>query len=263
MITVLNFDDTLIPQTRYYCLPFRVIECKEIRGTKLFCEERSLLLLTRLLQNREKDRVVLIGCADYHYVSYILLAEMVQPFTLVLFDHHADLRQSPERTLLSCGSWVARAAELQYLVKIVIIGARPDSFLGADCRALQKVLYAPYSPGNLETAALPESIAPIEEQGIASVIREVIEKIPTDDVYISIDKDVLCKEDALTNWDQGEMTLQELLVALRSLASSKQICGVDLCGEEVLHPLDWMRAKGQEVIRKNAVANMQICSLFC
>ena len=54
--------------------------------------------------------------------------------------------------------------------------------------------------------------------------------------YISIDKDVLCEADAATTWSQGDMTLEELLAALkifteRLAAENGKILQVDICGE--------------------------------
>ncbi len=42
---------------------------------------------------------------------------------------------------------------------------------------------------------------------------------------------MLASEDAATNWDQGGMRLTHLLQALRALAASKRILGIDVCGE--------------------------------
>ncbi len=48
--------------------------------------------------------------------------------------------------------------------------------------------------------------------------------------YISIDLDVLSKEYAVTNWDQGTMTLSELMEAISRIAANKRIIAVDICG---------------------------------
>ena len=56
-------------------------------------------------------------------------------------------------------------------------------------------------------------------------------RLPTEAVWISIDKDVLRSEDAVTNWDQGQMPLAVLLDALRRLTLGKRIVGMDVCGE--------------------------------
>ncbi|MBO7117444.1 MAG: hypothetical protein J6V81_02070 [Bacteroidales bacterium] len=52
-----------------------------------------------------------------------------------------------------------------------------------------------------------------------------------ENVYISIDKDVLSKEFALTDWDQGDMTLDELFASIRDISLNHRIIGVDICGE--------------------------------
>lgn len=49
-------------------------------------------------------------------------------------------------------------------------------------------------------------------------------------VYLSIDKDVLSRDYARTNWDQGNMTLEELFYILDQISSSHEILGVDVCG---------------------------------
>lgn len=57
-----------------------------------------------------------------------------------------------------------------------------------------------------------------------------LDSLPALPVYISIDLDVLSKEFARTDWDQGDMTLEELSGAIRRLAAAHRILGVDLCG---------------------------------
>ena len=51
--------------------------------------------------------------------------------------------------------------------------------------------------------------------------------------YISVDKDVLSKDVIMTNWDQGDMTLEELMKALNFLKDhcGDNIVSVDVCGE--------------------------------
>ena len=70
-----------------------------------------------------------------------------------------------------------------------------------------------------------------EEELIRSL--EIPANIP---LYISIDKDVLCPEEAATTWSQGDMTLEEMLKVLLALCShfekeNGKILQVDICGE--------------------------------
>lgn len=55
-------------------------------------------------------------------------------------------------------------------------------------------------------------------------------------LYISVDKDVLCTEDAQTTWSQGDMRLTTLVSGVQTVLecakeSSGKIAGVDICGE--------------------------------
>ena len=54
--------------------------------------------------------------------------------------------------------------------------------------------------------------------------------LPELPLYLSVDLDVLSEQYARTDWDQGQMSLEELLSALASLRSTRRILGVDLCG---------------------------------
>ena len=56
-------------------------------------------------------------------------------------------------------------------------------------------------------------------------------------VYLSIDKDVLTRDEIITNWDQGDMTTEKLMAFVRELfvtekkSFGRDIIGVDICGE--------------------------------
>lgn len=85
----------------------------------------------------------------------------------------------------------------------------------------------------------------------------VLSSIPTDNVYISIDKDVLSEDDAVTNWDQGNMRLEQLLELIEHIAMDRNICGIDICGE---YPLSFTKGIAQikEAARTNEKANRSI-----
>lgn len=51
-----------------------------------------------------------------------------------------------------------------------------------------------------------------------------------EDAYISIDLDCLSTEFARTDWDQGNMHLQELLSSLDRIRGQYGLAGVDICG---------------------------------
>jgi hypothetical protein len=49
-------------------------------------------------------------------------------------------------------------------------------------------------------------------------------------VFLSIDLDVLSPAFARTDWDQGRMTLEELLATVRRIAAEHRVLGIDVCG---------------------------------
>ncbi len=59
-----------------------------------------------------------------------------------------------------------------------------------------------------------------------------IESLPTDlPVYISIDKDALSTDCSITDWDQGDMSLDDLMNSLKNIFSGHNVIGVDICGD--------------------------------
>ena len=48
--------------------------------------------------------------------------------------------------------------------------------------------------------------------------------------YICIDKDVLDEKYAVTNWDQGKMSMRMLEQILKTLVTEYDVIGVDICG---------------------------------
>ena len=69
---------------------------------------------------------------------------------------------------------------------------------------------------------------------VEGFFKEISAELP---LYISIDKDILCKKDASTTWSQGDMSLEELKSCLEAVFLHLQqrggkIAGVDICGEQ-------------------------------
>ena len=59
----------------------------------------------------------------------------------------------------------------------------------------------------------------LADQDWPTFIEQLIQGLPTDAIWITIDKDVLASEDAATNWDQGGLPLGHLLAALRRVGN--------------------------------------------
>ena len=214
-----------------------LLDLTDIKGTYCYCSRESLAKIKQKLKNRKSRGITLIGNGSYHYVTYLLISELNRPFTLVLFDHHTDLTPTSWPEVISCGSWVfASLQNLPQLKKVVLIGVNDE--------------LVPLIP---EAVRRQVSVFPCKQKSWRNK-SALLAAIPTDSVYLSIDKDVLAESDAVTDWEQGTMKLEELLDLLHCIASRKRICGMDICGE---YPLS-LAYKKRTALKINARANSEI-----
>jgi len=197
---------------------------------------------------RTDASVTLLGSGDFHHIAALLHERIAEPFTLVHFDNHPDwVRLAPR---WHCGSWINRTLALPSLARVVTLGPCSDDLVnpglkGGNLAALDSgrlVLYpwrhAPsrvwrriadgpghhWENGRIHWRNLCERELP---QAIADIMME----IPTEAVWISIDKDVLPEHDVVTNWDQGEMPLDSVTTMLRAIRTARRVIGADICGE--------------------------------
>lgn len=68
----------------------------------------------------------------------------------------------------------------------------------------------------------------VEDGKIDGKLRLIRMDLP---IYISIDKDVLDRGEARTNWNQGDMPLSILERLLLEVFEHQRVIGVDICGE--------------------------------
>jgi len=243
-ISLLNFDGTLQKQPSLRKYPYEWIDFSDLRGCHGFCAEEAMRKIQDRLKRRKHKKITLIGNGNYHYVTYALLSEIRQPFSLILFDHHTDLAPNEDMPYISCGSWVREALEkLPYLNRVIIIGAR--------------------APDSREASGMPANVTLISEEEIgrlsaADIVRAVRCLLPDQPIYISVDKDVLDRANAATNWDQGSMKLQQLVEVIRELKRTLAIAGVDVCGELPLSPVELLSEEQMRRVKKNEIANKAI-----
>lgn len=240
-ITLLNFDDSLKMQKVLQTYPHQWIDCSRIPGTNGFCDRQSLRMIRKKLREAGTSTLTFIGNGNYHYVTYLLLECIQIPFSLVLFDHHSDMNE--RGPLLSCGSWVTHAMlDLPSLQKVVILGV------------------------NREDARKPQPFAPKpvlmihEEKFIRTPLHLIVNAIHSflkdeEAIYISIDKDVLEEKEVQTNWDQGSMSLVQMLYILEKLAKRFSILGMDVCGEYMKRSNDVLQVSSRYLVNMNEIVN--------
>lgn len=216
-----------------------LIDCSDIEGTSCFCSPEAESEISRRLSSVPGPAVHWIDTGDYHYVSKIFMDQIRTPFNLVLFDRHPDMLPPLFGSdILTCGDWVLKALEdNQMLRRALLVGTDPSL-------SYQIEGYG----GRVET--LPSS----EAATAGELLSEFAGGLP---VYISIDKDVLSPEYARTNWNQGNMTLDELSLGVMSLSGCGKVIGADVCGA-----ITYSKGGGIEDFNINKLTNRALFPLL-
>lgn len=194
------------------------VEVQELPGSNCYCDGDAMETLRQKLEEFDADGIHFIDSGNYHYMSRIWLEKLNTPFRLVVFDNHTDMQPPAFGGLLSCGGWVAASLEeLPLLKEVLLVGPDQEAFDQTEPVLQEKVRFL--SRERLREMTMEEKILFFEELSV---------DLP---VYLSVDKDVLCAEDASTTWSQGDMTLEELGQFVAILLEKQDILGMDVCGE--------------------------------
>ncbi|MDX3808887.1 arginase family protein [Bosea thiooxidans] len=192
--------------------------------------------------------VYFYGSGDFHHLTALLLRTVSEPVTVIHFDNHPDWVQFP--ATVNCGAWVNRALELPQIRKVVTIGpcsgdlVRPE-WQFANLRAVEaeRIALFPWRHAPSRVWRRYDAAASFRQEGShlhwrnlaeedwTEFLDDLLPAIPTQAVWLTIDKDVLGRGEAVTNWDQGELTLAHLIAAVERLAAERRIVGVDVCGD--------------------------------
>ena len=195
-----------VPRLREEGVEVVLADASGIEGTCCYCSLEAQARLDALLPP-ELPPLRWLDSGDYHYMSQLLALREKEPFHLLLLDHHPD-NQEPAfgAEVLSCGGWVKTLREKQPLLKSVLaIGPEENEEEGP----VQKPVEAP-------EARLQAWLA--ERKG--------------ERVYVSLDKDIMDRRWARTDWSQGSYSLERVKGLLRQvMESGVVIAAVDICGE--------------------------------
>ena len=214
-ITLFNFVNAYTYQDFYKNEIYEWLNFTDLKGVNGYCDEEGLRAIKERLMHHEGTRINYIDSGNYHYITYLLMARIKEPFTLVLFDHHTDMQPSLFENLMSCGCWVKRALDDNPFLKEVIIIGVADQLIKEIPKAYQSKVVA-YGETMLKGHPNWETFA---------------KKYIHYNVYVSVDKDVIDGEEVCTNWDQGILTLKELGEIYECIVKNHKILGVDICGE--------------------------------
>ena len=174
-------------------IPYEEADVEGIEGTHCYCDAEAEERLTKALENADEFKVRFIGSGDYHYLSCLLAQNIKDQFSLVLMDNHPDNQEPAFGGVLSCGSWVKEMQEKNPMLRDVLTVG-------------------------------PEGCP----QGLPD---EWLEARRGERVYISLDKDVMDRPWARTDWSQGTLSLEAVKGMLGRLMEAMEVVAADICGE--------------------------------
>lgn len=189
------------------------LDFRQLHGTEGYCSHEAAKVIKDKIQPFGPHGMHFLDNGDYHYVSKFWTDMITEPFSLVLIDHHTDMQDSRVDGILSCGDWVkAVIQQNKFLEKVIVIGVPRESALKVDKELFPKVVF-------------------VTEPEFKDYVSGRKEPVDGKTIYISIDKDALSPEDAVTNWDQGDMKESDLRKFLFRQVEHENVIGVDVCGE--------------------------------
>ena len=193
-------------------------ELSDLSGCNCYCDAEASDRIRKEIQAFTGKGLHFIDSGNYHYMTRLWLEKLQIPFRLLVFDNHTDMQPPAFGRLLSCGGWIAASLEeLPLLQEVILVGPDEEAYTQVEPDLQQKVLFLSREKLSTMTAE--------EKEGF---FNNLSEDLP---LYVSVDKDVLCKGDASTTWSQGVMHLSELMSFLELVLERQNILGMDVCGE--------------------------------
>jgi hypothetical protein len=173
------------------------------------------------------------GSGDFHHLTAIWLRRLTGLTTVVSFDNHPDWDIRPPRW--ACGGWVNRALELPQVEKVSIWGCGnfecwwPRRIFGNNLAEWR---------GQLEVHPWADQRSMREKKRRGAILShnwrekfsQFIETVTGAEIYITIDLDCLRATEAVTNWENGRFSSDDLIWAIAQLRHANRIIGGDLCG---------------------------------
>ena len=217
---IMNFSGIYKNQNFYknYAEDIVWTELSDLSGCNCYCDAEASDRIRKEIQAFTGNGIHFIDSGNYHYMTRLWLEKLQIPFRLLVFDNHTDMQPPAFGGLLSCGGWIAASLEeLPLLQEVILVGPDEEAYTQVEPDLQQKVLFLSREKLSTMTAE--------EKEGF---FNNLSEDLP---LYVSVDKDVLCKGDASTTWSQGDMHLSELMSFLELVLERQNILGMDVCGE--------------------------------
>ena len=214
-VVIMNFSGVYNLEEFAQNKKFKWMDCRQLNGTDCYCAPESMAILKRKIMDFPTKGIHFIDSGNYHYLTKLWTDRINERFTLIVFDHHPDMQPPLCQGVISCGDWITDIIrENPYLHQVIIIGVSDKLIKEIPSQYAMHAHF--YSETALQHAETWKKFSKVH-------INEP--------VYISIDKDVLNKKSAQTNWDQGSLSIGRMEELISTIFSHEEVIGVDICGE--------------------------------
>jgi hypothetical protein len=176
---------------------------------------------------------VLYGSGDFHFLTALWLRRLRQSITLICFDNHPDWDVRPP--YWGCGGWVNRALELPQVKRASIWGCGNFELafparLFANHRALRSGRLEVHGWTERQNRQTQKRFPCMNRKNWRESFSQFANALSEESIYITIDLDCIREEEAVTNWENGLFTVEDLVWALGELHQNTKVIGGDLCG---------------------------------
>jgi hypothetical protein len=189
----------------------------------IFSKERLMNAMSALTAGINEPILAVYGSGFFHHYTYGLCtvaSKLSKAFCYIHIDRHTDCYPSGVRRDYKRSGIIAPSDFVEDLRNdktnnakdVIMIGA----FVGGWCKGIHSVLYE-FAMDKRKT---------LEE--LAAFLDDT-----RDDVYISIDTDVMLKEEVITyneDYDRGLLDKAQLFSIISLIKSRKRVVGADICG---------------------------------
>jgi arginase family enzyme len=255
MFRILNFDNSVTKQQALLSsCAHEIIDLTSLGPrARFWMSPRVMAQVENKISGSKKNAVTFLGSGDFHHISKILISQFEEPLSVFVFDHHPDWCSLPAR--LNCGSWVSQVIKQKNVLKTVLVGNASGDLSdfeiqtgNIDSLKDDRVEIYPYehAPTKIFLKKIPSNRSICITKGIltsrvhwtelkgkdlTSFFQALLARLPARKVYVSIDKDCLKNDFAITNWEEGKLSLEELLLMVRLIKENTEIVGADIVGD--------------------------------
>ena len=254
-VRILNFDDSVAKQKGLVArFDPDIVDLKDIAPRARFWSNPGCKNIIRdRIKDSRKDAVTFLGSGDFHHITGMLVDGFSERACVISFDRHPDW--TIHLPFVSCGSWVTEVLKNRNVLKVILLGSSSldksvFSLYAGDLGSLanDRVEIYPYSqhPSTVFFRKVPKNISfdarrglfftrifwnELNSKNLVEFFLHVMKRLPSKKVYLTIDKDCLKKEYAVTNWQEGMMPLDELLLMIKLIKDNAEIIGADITGD--------------------------------